>query len=87
MLSTFPLAPSGRPIGITLGLVGALWFAENGTGMIGRLTPSGTLTEFSVQAQGSVAGSGPNAIASGSDRALLCTEDGLNTAGAIGHLN
>ena len=35
-----------RPFGITTGPDGNLWFTEYGGDKIGRITPSGTITEF-----------------------------------------
>ena len=42
---TIPTADS-NPYGITLGPDGAMWFAENGAGKIGRIDQSGSITEF-----------------------------------------
>ena len=42
----FPLPAGSVPFGIVSGPDGALWFTEQGTGRIGRLTPSFAFTEF-----------------------------------------
>src|SRR5262249_60777646 len=64
------LTPNSRPVGITAGPDGNLWFTEQMGNKIGRITPAGAITEFVVPA----AGSGPNGIAGGPDGALWFTE-------------
>ncbi|MGH7485123.1 MAG: virginiamycin B lyase family protein, partial [bacterium] len=80
--------PQGNPIGITVGPDGALWFTESGrfTGgvlsggnKIGRVTPQGTITEFSIPTPQS----GPIAITAGSDGNLWFTEEIGNKIGRI----
>jgi streptogramin lyase len=39
-------SPNSQPQGITAGPDGNLWFTESATGKIGRITPSGIITEF-----------------------------------------
>jgi virginiamycin B lyase len=62
-----------------------LWFAENGTSKIGRITTSGGITEYATP----TANSGPFSITLGSDGALWFTEFNsgkigrITTAGAI----
>jgi streptogramin lyase len=46
VITVFP-ASSGGPTGITSGPDGNLWFTENGF-QIGRITPTGTVTEFNL---------------------------------------
>ena len=41
-------SPSAPPSGITAGRDGNLWFTEEAAGKIGRITPSGQISEFSV---------------------------------------
>jgi streptogramin lyase len=43
----FPLAAGRKPTAITAGPDGNVWFTEQGARMIGRITPAGTITEFS----------------------------------------
>jgi len=38
--------PDSAPYGITLGPGGAMWFTENGVGQVGRIDPTGTITEY-----------------------------------------
>src|ERR1700728_1771877 len=60
----FPIpAPSTTPAGITAGLGGAVWFAENGTGSaggIGRIDMNGVSTEYPLP--GSLANGRPKQI-------------------------
>ena len=44
---------SDRLLGITTGPDGNLWFTEFGAGKIGRITPSGSITEFPIPTAGS----------------------------------
>jgi virginiamycin B lyase len=74
-LTGFP-APKG-PVNIVAGPDGALWFTETWPA-IGRITPSGELSEFPLPA-----GSGPYGITVGPDGALWFAEW---QAGAIGRM-
>jgi len=74
-----PLVEIVQPDGITKGSDGNLWFTENATGRIGRMTPSGVFTEFTLPTvpppAGSPAGTAgttphPTAITPGPDGAL-----------------
>jgi streptogramin lyase len=57
-------APGASPSGMTLGADGNLWFVDTGDpNRVGRVTPSGTITEFAVP--GSVGG--PETITTGPD--------------------
>jgi streptogramin lyase len=62
---------SSNPRYITAGPDGNLWFTEQGTARIGRITPGGALTEFS---QGITANSSPTGITAGPDGNLWFTE-------------
>ena len=57
-MTEFPLLSGGHsPAGITAGPEGNVWFAENaGSGAIGRITPGGTITEFTAGVSGPVEG-------------------------------
>jgi len=86
-----PLVEVVQPQGIATGSDGNLWFTENATGQIGRMTPSGVLTEFTLPAvpppAGSPAGTAgttphPTAITAGPDGALWFT----GIPGAIGRI-
>ena len=68
---TIPLkTPSSVPRGITTGPDGALWFAECHSNKIGRVTTSGSLSEYPIP----TAMSAPNNIVTGPDGALWFTE-------------
>ena len=80
-LTEYPLPnyESGTLDGITTGPDGALWFAELTAGRIGRISTTGSLTEYpTITAQ-----SGPRGITAGPDSALWFTE---STAGKIGRM-
>lgn len=64
---------SASPDGIVLGPDGALWFTESGANQIGRITNSGSITEFPLTATPS---SGPRLIISGPDGAMWFTQSG-----------
>src|SRR6516164_4506681 len=82
-VTTFPV-PS-TPFFITSGPDGSLWFTLGETGQIGRITTSGTITEFSVSTgHGSpAASSGPVGITAGPDGNLWFAE---HNAGKIGRI-
>src|SRR5213080_3960121 len=66
----FPLPSHSRPVGITAGPDGNLWFTESGRDRIGRITTAGVITEFPVPTASSI----PYEIAAGPDGALWFTE-------------
>jgi streptogramin lyase len=81
-ISEFPLpTPERFPLGITTGPDGNLWFVEYANGIIGRITPTGVLTEFSL------APATPytylRAIAAGPDNNLWFTDTGNNRIGRM----
>src|SRR6185436_1649605 len=64
------------PVGITSGLDGNLWFTDTGaTPAIGRITPSGEITEFDLDSSSS-----PLGITSGPDGNLWFTDTGATPA-------
>jgi streptogramin lyase len=71
---------SSTPNGIAAGSDGNLWFTEYTANKIGRITPSGTVTEFTITTP---ADSAPRQIAPGPDGALWFTEF---SAGEIGRI-
>jgi virginiamycin B lyase len=79
MFRQYKLASGSDGTVITKGPDGALWFTQTGTNEIGRITTTGSVTEFSVP----TANSGPEAIVTGPDDALWFTE---YCAGKIGRL-
>jgi virginiamycin B lyase len=76
-----PTVPS-FPAGIAAGPDGALWFTENGEKRIGRVTTSGTVTEFPVSVE-------TNSITGGPDGAIWFTSNTyyvivrMTTAGTV----
>jgi virginiamycin B lyase len=66
------------PQSITVGPDNNLWFTESSASKIGRITTSGTITEFAL-----AAGSAPQQIVSGPDGALWFTEKGTNKIGRL----
>ncbi len=70
-----------RVEGITAGPEGNMWFAVEGVGKIGRVTPSGTVTEYSLPA-----GSHPKGITLGPDGELWYTNL-IEPNAAIGKIN
>jgi virginiamycin B lyase len=72
--------PDARPLDIVGGSDGNLWFTERFGGNIGRITPAGVITEFSV---GAPNGPHPWGIAKGPDGALWFAEYAANSIGRI----
>lgn len=72
-------SPDPSPDDIVAGPDGNLWFTESGVDRIGRITPGGTITEFTTPTQDS----NPTGIAVGSDGNLWFTESGTNDIGRI----
>ena len=74
----YSLSTSGfSPNYITAGPDGAMWFTET-AGRIGRITTTGTITEFPLPAGSAAAG-----IATGSDGALWFTQPGYSKIGRM----
>ena len=75
-----PIAGTGtcQPAGITTGPDGNIWFTEENGNRIGRITPSGQITEFDLPG-----GSLPAEITPGPDGALWFTQSGSNSIGRI----
>src|ERR1700694_2587995 len=72
-ISDFPLpAANSGPTGIVLGPDGALWFTEEATSKIGRITTGGIVTEFPTLTPGGA----PTGITAGPDGGLWFTELG-----------
>jgi streptogramin lyase len=77
--SEFVIPTTGSsPSGIATGSDNNLWFTEGGTSKIGRVTPTGTMTEFSIPS-----GATPNQIVPGPDGSLWFTEKTPNGMGRI----
>ena len=77
-VTKYPAGDSGQPgqgtgpDGIAAGPDGNLWFTEEFTNRIGRITPQGQLTEFKVPGSDTT----PHGIANGPDGSLWFTESG-----------
>jgi streptogramin lyase len=76
-IEILPFATSNSPLSITTGPDGNVWFAEDGIvtggpGAIGRVTPSGTLTEFVLPTPSGI-NSGAEDITAGPDGNLWFT--------------
>lgn len=76
-LSEFPIP--ARPFDITNGQDGNVWFTEDFGNNIGRVTPTGTVSEFFVGANAAIYG-----MVTASDGTFWFTE---LSAGAIGHMS
>jgi hypothetical protein len=75
-----PTPVGAGPSAIATGADGALWFTETTAGRIGRVTPSGVLTnEFATSSPGSQ----PGGITGGPDGALWFTEFVGNAIGRL----
>jgi streptogramin lyase len=79
VISEFPIPAGSQPWFITSGPDGNLWFTEAPNG-IGRITPGGSITEFSA---GITSRSSPYGIASGADGAVWFTEFAADRIGRI----
>ncbi len=79
ILNQFNLPDGTNPMGITAGPDGALWIALSGSNSIGRLTATGTLTQYVLPTPNAL----PFEIIKGSDGALWFTEQHGNKLGRI----
>jgi streptogramin lyase len=70
------ISAGAAPTSIAAGPDGNLWFIEPEEGRIGRITPAGVITEFSVTG-------GPTDITAGPDGNLWFAEQGGNRIGRI----
>lgn len=70
---------NSHPFGITVGPDGALWFTEEFTNQIGRVTTAGAFSEYLIP----TADAEPDQIAAGPDGALWFTESLGNQIGRI----
>ncbi len=73
------LAAGGSPHSIIAGPDGNIWFVERDANQIGRITPSGQVTQFPIP----TAASRPLAITAGPDGNLWFTEGGASQIGRI----
>ncbi len=77
-VTEFPLPGVAEPQVIVSGPDGNLWFTEL-LGRIGRMTPAGSVTEFTIP----TSGSGPQGISAGPDGALWFAEGFGNRIGRV----
>jgi streptogramin lyase len=79
----YALPHGSNPFGLTAGPDGNLWFTDQASGKVGKVTPSGTIAEYATE------GYEPEGIASGPDGNLWFVEhsvrnvDHITTAGAL----
>jgi streptogramin lyase len=82
VVTEYSVGAGSSPMGITAGSDGNVWFTDNGaTPAIGRITPQGVVTEYSI---GLTVGANPEDIAKGDEGSLWFTENRPN--GAIGRI-
>src|SRR5438445_7410734 len=80
LVAEFPIPIAGtQPEAITRGPDGAYWFAGFNGNYIGRITPGGSITHFSILKPGSQ----PFGLAVGPDNNLWFTEFGGNKIGCV----
>ena len=79
IIAELNLPASSGPISLTTGPDNNIWFTGAGGDYIGRMTPSGTVTQFALPSAGQL----PMVITPGPDGNLWFT---LQTAGAIGKI-
>ena len=79
VLAEVPLPePASGPYGIAAGPDGNLWFTEISASRIGRISPAGSVTEFSL-----AGGAAPYGIAAAADGNLWFTESAVGRIGRI----
>jgi streptogramin lyase len=71
--------PNSEPIEITAGPDGNLWFTETEANQIGRISPTGDLTEFGIP----TSGGGPAGLTVGPDGNLWFTEEFSSQIGEV----
>lgn len=82
--TTFPLAADAGPAYITTGPDGNLWFTETNIDKIGRITPGGTVTEFTLPNPGTGTNArSPSWITAGADGNLWFGEINAAKIGRI----
>jgi streptogramin lyase len=79
-VTEYPVTTAGDPTDIAVGPDNNLWYTDPAANLIGRITPTGSITEFT---EGLTAASGPTGIAKGPGDTLWFTEA---NAGQIGRI-
>jgi len=82
-ISEFPTTSGTNPTGITAGSDGALWYMEPLSNAIGRITTSGSVTDFPIPSANSFNNTSEGWITSGPDGALWFTEPNNDNIGRI----
>lgn len=85
ILSEFPLSSGATPFNLLAGPDGNVWFTEDTLdgSRVARITPAGTLKEFTIPSGGSGAGNEPFTLAVGPDGALWFDQYGGSVVGRI----
>ena len=78
-VTEYLLPAASAPEGISVGPDGNLWFTDNGTNKVGKITPSGAISEYPLNSEASR----PMGIVKGPDGRLWFTEWGNNQIAAI----
>jgi streptogramin lyase/photosystem II stability/assembly factor-like uncharacterized protein len=78
-ITEYPLPSGSAPDGITDGPDGNLWFTENNSDQIGKITTAGAITEYPLSSTGNF----PTSITDGPDGNLWFTEQNGNKIGKI----
>ena len=76
----FPVPTAGDPTDIAVGPDGNLWYVDPAANVVGRITPEGSITEFT---DGLSTGAEPTSIVKGSDGKLWFTEHATGKIGRI----
>jgi virginiamycin B lyase len=79
-VTEFPVPTAGDPNDIAVGPDGNLWYVDPAANVIGRITPEGSITEFT---DGLSTGAEPTSIVKGPDSRLWFTEGETGKIGAI----
>jgi streptogramin lyase len=79
-VTEYPVPTAGDPTDIAVGGDNNLWYTDPAANLIGRITPSGSITEFT---DGLSDASAPTGIAKGADGALWFTEADAGQVGRI----
>jgi streptogramin lyase len=82
MVDIFQTFNPAIPWGIAAGVDGNIWFAEYNSNAVGRITPSGDLTEFPLTPRGTVFPA-PVDVVSGPDGTIYSTLIGFNSIGQV----
>jgi virginiamycin B lyase len=82
-ITEFALPTQSLPTSIVAGLDGNLWFFDDGTHAIGKITPLGAITEYPLPYRGRLAGTAQEEMILGADRNLWFTDPQTGMVGRI----